>query len=495
MRRQSRGPNGGATPQGTAGTGNVLLADVAIELRRAQSRSTRPMRCCSPTPATAGSDGPLTPGDGKVTTRSEFDRLGRRTRVLDDNAHQTRLEYDGADRLVLRTDELGNTSASSTTPTRNVVTTVETERSPQSTVPAETFTTRTTFDSLDRATSVTDNLGNVTVSSYDSRNNRVRVQDALGNRTVRVYDGRNRLLEERSELRVSGTGGGTLDAANPANPDGLLTNQLEWDGNSRLSAVVDDRGNRTAYDYDALDRRTLTTFADGTTARSEYDRDDNLVRTTDQNGTVVVRRFDGVNRAGRRGHHARRRRRRHDAAPASSTTACRVSPAPRDNNDPADATDDSTVERDYDSLGRLLRERQNGKTIATQVDGVGNRGGAQLSERPRRADRPRRPRPHRRHPATRAARPRSPTTTYLGPGRTLERRYGNGTRLSYHDGATGRRLRRHPPHASATATRPRPAAISSPASRTPTIASATGATSSTRSTIGRRCSSTTPPIG
>ena len=446
VRRRHFGPNGGASPVGAAGAGNVLLADVTTAFDE-HHRAYQTSSALFANTTAVGPEGPLTPGDGAVAARREFDRLGRLTRSVDDNAHQTLLEYDGASRLVRRTDALGNEQRFEHDANDNVVASIATDRSPEGIVPVELFITATTFDALDRPTSGTDSLGNVTVWTYDSRGNRIGTQDPLGNRTVRVFDGQNRLLEERIELRAGGTGGGGFDVDNPANPDGEIVTRREWDGNSRLIAIVDDRGNRTATDYDALDRPTVTTFADGSDVVREYDADDNVVRLTDPNGSVVARDLDGANRliaedvtraAGVLG--TTQRRYQYDGL-ARLTRAS-------DNNLPADAGDDSLVERDYDSLGRLLRERQNGTAIATRVDGVGNPlaltypSGRVVELVPDALD---------RVETIRDQGSPTPIADYdsLGGGRVLERRYGNGTRLRYHAGGAdvgydgARRVVRH----------------------------------------------------
>lgn len=47
------------------------------------------------------------------------------------------------------------------------------------------------------------------------------------------------------------------------NPHGKITLQYEYDLNSRLTALIDDNGNRTEFAYDALNRQTQRLNADG----------------------------------------------------------------------------------------------------------------------------------------------------------------------------------------------------------------------------------------
>ena len=151
--------------------------------------------------------------------------------------------YDGLDRRISESDAVGNSVAYTYDDNSNLLTVTETDVSPEGTVPAESFSTTFAYDSLDRRTSVTDNLGNLTSYAYDSRNNRIGTTDALGNTTGEIYDGLNRRLATIRDLRVGGIGSGALDSSNANNPDGQITRAAAWDGNSRLVSETDDNGN------------------------------------------------------------------------------------------------------------------------------------------------------------------------------------------------------------------------------------------------------------
>ena len=255
----------------------------------------------------------------------------------------------------------------------------------------------------------------------------------MGNTMTYQYDGINRRLADISDLRIGGTGAGNLDKSNTANSDGQISKLYDWDKNSRLVSLTDDNGNVTRYAYDALNRRVQDTFADTTVNRYVYDRDDNLVAFTDENKSVTTNLFDGINRllgrdvvrgAGVNG--TTRQRFEYDGLSRRTKTT--------DNNDPVSTEDDSVVGMQYDSLSRLLVEVQNGKRIATVFDGVGNRLSCTY--------------PDGRVVETgydgldriemiknKGAAAFIAQYDYLGSYRTLERRYGNGTRLLYHNRA------------------------------------------------------------
>ena len=446
VREQWFGPDGGASPADNSGDGNVLQADRGI-LFDELSRVFQQDALLFANIGAVGPEGPLTLGDGMVTSRYEHDRNSRLTRTLDDNVHQRLLEYDGVNRVIHGADELGNEIIYSYDDNHNLIETLEVERSPAGLVTEETFKTTFEYDSIDRLTSLVDNLGNRTGYSYDSRGNLIGAEDQLGNTTAHVYDGINRKLKDITDLREGGTGAGQVIFNSPVNPDGSLkggydwdgdnvgriTKSYGWDGNSRLVSLTDDNGNLTGYGSDSLNRLIVDTFADGSTNTYVYDGDDNVVTFTDENGTIHENQFDGINRL--TGKNVVR------APGVSGSSQWRFEydglsrrTKATDNNNPSTPADDSVVELQYDSLSRLLEEVQNGQRIESAYDGVGNRlslvypNGRVVGTTYDALDRIDTIR--NQGSAAMVA-----EYDYIGPRRTLERRYGNGTRLSYHDGA------------------------------------------------------------
>lgn len=429
-RERSFGLNGGPSPESNTGAGNVLLKEVEYRYDELNRRfetndtlfaNTRPV----------GPEGPLTPNNGRVTQRQEYDRNSRLSRTLDDNNHERVSEYDGADRVVLDVDELGNETQKTYDANNNVTAIVEIERSPDGIVPDETFATHFEYDTLDRRTTLIDNLNNRTEYRYDSRNNLIGTTDALGNTTTHTYDGINRKLSDAVDLRVGGVGAGAIDTSNVANTDGKITRLYDWDGNSRLASETDDRGNVTTYEYDLLDRRIREVFADTTVKEFTFDKDDNLTQYVDQNGSVCTNTYDGLHRLVRRdviranGVEGTTEQRFEYDGLSRRTRAF-------DNNDPASGDDDSNVSFHYDSMNRLIAEVQNGVEVASLFDGVGNHlgltypNGRQVEMTYDGLDRLL----SIRNQGSAAA---IAVYKYIGPARVLERTYGNGTRLLLHD--------------------------------------------------------------
>ncbi|MBI4468981.1 MAG: RHS repeat-associated core domain-containing protein, partial [Acidobacteria bacterium] len=365
--------------------------------------------------------GNLTPGDtqaipgmpgitilGRVSTRFEYDRNSRRTFTVQDDGDTNRLFYDGAHRLIGTLDAEGNSVEAAYDDNDNVIETRATEVSQVAGVLNEVFLTTSFYDSLNRIERHVSNLGQTVDYRYDSRNNLVAVADAqgpdgpvmarrsfpggalttdgtnrFGNVTRFSYDGLNRRTRQDAVVTASGQGdginiGADLFGVRTATPtpdssqaggDGLITTRYDWDRNSLLMNMTDDNGNQTRYTYDNLDRRLTETKGlcqppmlanrcdPPSTIIIEYDPDDNVVRLTDENGSVIARQFDAINR------HIGTTIARAPQVAGTTAVALEYDGLSRlvraiDNNEPGEATDDSSITFAYDSLNRVIEEMQ-----------------------------------------------------------------------------------------------------------------------------------------
>ncbi len=383
--------------------------------------------------------GDLTPGDdapipgvakveilGRVSTRREYDRKGRVTFRVEDDGDVYRTRYDGADRVIERIDPEGNVVEAAYDDNDNLIETRETDVAQVQGVATETFLTTLFYDSLDRLLRRVDNIGRTYDYRYDSRDNLVAVSDAqgpegpvvarrsfadgpltinvtnrYGNVTRYFYDGINRRLRTQTILTASGEGdgshiGATIEGVKSPTPhpdaaqgggDGLIIVRFGWDRNSLLRSHVDDNGNQTRYAYDNLNRlvaesngvcgppRLADRCDEPTTVAQVFDSDDNVVRTVDENGSVIVSRFDAANRpvsrvAKRAAHIVGTTRITFQYDGLSRVTRL------TDDNDPEDDGDDSIVTFAFDSLGRVLEEGQAIGPLAPKVVSSGWRAGA-----------------------------------------------------------------------------------------------------------------------
>jgi RHS repeat-associated protein len=457
-------------------------------------------------------DGPLgSSNDGIVVTRYEYDRNSRRTFTIEDDLSVFQTRYDGVDRVIREIDPELNEVLSTYDDNNNTVKVVEIEITQRSDVAAgkvpdlkETFTTLNVYDSLDRLIRTTDNLGQITRNHYDSRNNLIFTSDAQhskdnaeliadplglfpsdgqdsrgvtrinkpGNTMEYFYDGINRKISEVRHLRVDGQGKNPIDTSNPANPDGLIV--IDYDANSRLVAMADDgslqgdqntsigvieptnpKGNVTRYVYDDLNRQAREIFDDNTCNVYSYDPDDNLRRMVDENGSIIVNVYDGINRLMRKDVTRATSATPHPAGCFKDSSISwqvigttlqefeydGLSRMTRsfDNNEPEDVQDDATVTNAYDSLSRLLEEVQNGHAVSSRWMGDNNRvglvypNGRELEYTFDKLDRI-------NTIKDKGASKHIVDYDYLGPGRVLERIYTNGVRLTYLDDARQRQI-------------------------------------------------------
>ncbi|WP_372371353.1 RHS repeat-associated core domain-containing protein [Candidatus Uabimicrobium sp. HlEnr_7] len=328
-----------------------------------------------------------TPGDGLITSFVDYDRNSRTvfTTSASPNTEQeiTKIEYDGASRVIRVEDALSNTVTTQYDQSSNPLEITVTEVHSTGRIASESFTTINVFDSLNRKIRTTNNIGQTNYFFYDSRNMLTRAADSegteiadslglfagnindLGNISEVVQDGLGRTIKTIKELTVDGEGGNPLDLSNPSNIDGNITETSIWDDNSRLLTVQDDNSNTTTYEYDNLNRPTKTIFADGKSVTNTYSKDHNIISHTDNNGNVCTYVYDGINRIVEK--NIARSVTNNIVGTTQQTFQfdglSRLTVA-TDNNNPSDTTDDSIVVRNYDSLSRMLEEIQNGKTVS-----------------------------------------------------------------------------------------------------------------------------------
>lgn len=295
--------------------------------------------------------------DGASQTQFVWSDASLLLQVVDDNGHiDSAISYDTALRRGFVTDAAGNTRTYAYDSNSNVLSVVEFDLSDLGLADQE-FTTTYEYDGLDRRTRAIDNVGNITVWHYDSRRNIATIVDQRGNTTLREHDGLNRRRTTWHVMTDTGNGEGT--------PIGQITTSQEWNDNNRITARIDDNANRTEYAYDALNRRTMTEYADCTQVTVVYDVHGQIVQKTDGNGTVAVQSYDLNNRP----------------------TVTIVLPGPGVSDDTTfeireyegrglivSAEDDDThVTMSWDSLGNCNTETVSGETTLRTFDGVGNK--------------------------------------------------------------------------------------------------------------------------
>ncbi len=233
------------------------------------------------------------PGPGELLkTKTIYDENSRIVKTIDPLNRETTFQYDALDRITLATNPLGNQTHNQYDAHSNLIRTNRRDLvldENGAVLKERHFASSSAYDELDRLVRSTDSLGNVSELFYDSRGNVVRQIDPLLNESRTTYDVFNRAIASSRFLTENGLG--------PVTPNSVSVNTAqEYDPNGNLIAVIDALGRRTRYEYDELDRRRAIIYPDESKVTSNYDVDNNVIRTQDNNG---LRRIHTVDELGR----------------------------------------------------------------------------------------------------------------------------------------------------------------------------------------------------
>ncbi len=355
---------------------------------------------------------------GSVTTTFVYDAAGNLTETRQPNGNVEVQTYDGLNRLLSRTDNLGAVLSRTYDANGNMLT--ETD--------GNGATTTRTFDALNRPTREEMPEGRTQTYTWDVAGNRLSRVDPRGFTTQYVYDDVNRLRQTIDPAEVGTTLATTYDAAGRVATEtdrrGLVTTHVRdalgrptqiidppavgtsrsftYDAVGNRLTETDRRGIVTTYTYDNENRQATTRRAGVTVRRLEYDKAGNVRFDTDANGNIVGFEYDERNLRvaenrplaaitqygldamgdvvlqrdpeGRTTRWTRDVRRRilteTDGAGATSTYTYDGNGNKRSTRRPEGAT----WGRDYDDAGRLVRLTNGaGDTTEYGYDGNGNR--------------------------------------------------------------------------------------------------------------------------
>ncbi|HEY9421595.1 MAG TPA: DUF6531 domain-containing protein, partial [Thermoanaerobaculia bacterium] len=276
-----------------------------------------------------------------LTSRFEYDAASNLVKAFDPLNRQATWEYDKADRLVATVDPVGNRVERDLDKAGNPVVTRSIEVQPAG--GDVTVTTTAAYDALGRVVISKDGLQNATTFTYDARNNVLLTVDPESFVTERTYDGLDRLTKE-------------------VRPEGIAVT-YGYDKSSRLTSYKDALNQETTYTYDAFNRRTGVTYPDQTQESYLYDASHNPRQVTDANGNVVTQTFDAANRLTGR-----------SASLGVGVIGPNTESYAYDGLGRMTRAQSGTVvtELTFDSLSRLVRERNVGKELTYEHDDAGN---------------------------------------------------------------------------------------------------------------------------
>jgi RHS repeat-associated protein len=214
------------------------------------------------------------PGGANLTTTTVYDGAFNLVSMTTDVGNVITLVYDAVNRVVQESDTIGMVSSFTYDANSNVLT--------QADGLGNTWTN--TYDAVDRVVVSCDPLVEVPTDKcstfeYDANSNRTRSIDREGLVTANTYDQLDRPVSM------------TID------PGGLsITTSSTFDGFGNTTSMTDDNGNATLFEYDAVNRMTRETGADGTDVIFTFDGVGNRITRTDQMDNTTTYSYDDLHR-------------------------------------------------------------------------------------------------------------------------------------------------------------------------------------------------------
>ncbi|HMH50790.1 MAG TPA: DUF6531 domain-containing protein [Candidatus Acidoferrum sp.] len=303
-----------------------------------------------PATGTALGDSQWNGEKGIVSTVVEYAENGRPGKVWSETGNVAAFEYDGAGRLTAIMDLTGEGCSLEYDENGNA--NLLRRRGPELEGHPSEQVLRRSHDAMDRLEWQQEN---------DDAPERFRY-NALG--TVISYTGKSGLEVRHTLDSLGRRAGHAFTVVDPANrtQSQQIVRRYEYDDNYRLCAYVDAMGNRTIYGYDALGRRIAVVYPDGGVARVDHDAKGNVVRVVDQNCTEITNRYDASSRL------AERRSR----DPKTEITTVAHYQYDGLGRLVAATVPAGVIARTYDSLSRVMAERQGDRLLQRMHDSAGN---------------------------------------------------------------------------------------------------------------------------
>lgn len=221
---------------------------------------------------------------GGAATTITYTPYGAVASITDADGVVVNYSYDAAHRLTKITDALGNYVQYTLDAAGNKTA----EQTYDSSGTLRRSLSRT-YNTLGQLTQVTDGLSHAVFNasytdSYDANGNLVHTADALGVQRKQGYDGLNRLVS-------------TIDNYNGTDTATQNTQSVfAYDANDRLEGVGDPDGLNTTYSYDGLGNATGVLSPDTGSTAYVYDAAGNVTQRTDAKGVVSNSSYDALNR-------------------------------------------------------------------------------------------------------------------------------------------------------------------------------------------------------
>lgn len=223
-----------------------------------------------------------------------YDARGNKIAEYDENGNGTLLEYDELNRLIGQARDMDADGAIGERSVDLVTSfTYNGVNSKTSTTDPRNHQTVMEYDDLQRVTKLTDPLLNYTKFEYGT-NSGGNAFDSSSFKPTRITDPRNFVTDVTYDAlyhpKIKQV---TFDSALPPS---VISTVYDPVGNLLQSVDAATNPNTTRIEYDALNRPTLTTFADGSTTQVTYSSTGLKWKIEDQNNNVTETTYDGAAR-------------------------------------------------------------------------------------------------------------------------------------------------------------------------------------------------------
>ena len=225
-----------------------------------------------------------------AVTKTIYDLAGNKLKVVDANGKATEFKYNARGWLLENKDAMGGVTSFTYDLVGNKVSETDPRGNAEGAV-RNSYTAWYFYDELYRVVKAVlpDNTppedpsdpgdNPVITFEYDFNGNCVKETKANGQVINYTYNGRNWLLTQSQ----------TLDGK-------TYTTRFEYDGVGNKRFVYDNKGNKTEFVYDALNRLVLTILPEGNTVETKYDKNGNKVEERDGRHYGNDYEYDALNR-------------------------------------------------------------------------------------------------------------------------------------------------------------------------------------------------------
>ena len=230
----------------------------------------------------------VTDGNGAKVSYS-YDLMGNKIKTLNEsNGSVTTYSYIGGNLINASTDALGGKTsatydsmgnlASFTNPNGGVTTyTYDKNQNVTSECVGDYYKVTYTYDEVGNVSGMTNSRGQITTYEYDKAGRVIKQSDEAGTITY-TYDANGNKLEVTEVMSGDTVSSNTITRT--------------YDALNRVTSYTDAEGNIIEYKYDEFGNITTVTYPDGQKVAYTYDKNGNVLTVTDWEGRITSYSYD-----------------------------------------------------------------------------------------------------------------------------------------------------------------------------------------------------------